>query len=150
MASKKKINASANNILASLAALVILAAITAIIAIKSQDTRFGTSATAAGNGAPSGPHYNLNIIGVPKGKSADMIGSSGRRIFVALVGTCKINLSQGTFQVLDGNCTDNGHPPSNFRIRTLQDRVPPCIQSGPGHLVNLEAAQLLPPALPTR
>ena len=31
----------------------------------------------AGNGAPSGPHYNLNIIGVDNPKTADMTGSDG-------------------------------------------------------------------------
>ena len=60
-----------------------------------------------GNGAPSGAHYNLNIIGVPKGKTADMTGGSGRRIFVPLTGKCNIKLSEGAFQVLDANCTDN-------------------------------------------
>jgi hypothetical protein len=59
-----------------------------------------------GNGAPSGAHYNLNIIGVPKGKSADMTGNEGHRIFVPLAGTTKINLSEGEFQVLDANATD--------------------------------------------
>lgn len=62
-----------------------------------------------GNGAPSGTHYNLNIIGVPKGKKADMTGNQGHRIFVALWGKSKILLSQstdGTFQVLDANATD--------------------------------------------
>lgn len=67
----------------------------------------------AGNGAPSGAHYNLNIIGVPKDKTADMTGSSGHRIFVPLVGNCKINLSIGDFQVLDGNCTDG---PTAFQL----------------------------------
>ena len=66
-----------------------------------------------GSGAPSGAHYNLNIIGVPKGKTADLTGSSGHRIFVPLEGNCKINLSQGDFQVLDGNCTDG---PSAFQL----------------------------------
>jgi hypothetical protein len=32
----------------------------------------------------SGPHYNLNIIGVPKDKTADMTGGNGHRIFVPL------------------------------------------------------------------
>jgi len=63
--------------------------------------------SAAGSGAPSGAHYNLNIIGVPKGKTADLTGSSGHRIFVPLTGKCQIKLSQGDFQVLDANCTDN-------------------------------------------
>lgn len=66
------------------------------------------SEAATGSGAPSGAHYNLNVIGVPKGKTADMTGSQGRRIFVPLTGNCKINLAQGDFQVLDANCTDNG------------------------------------------
>ena len=66
-----------------------------------------------GNGAPSGSHYNLNIIGVPKGKTASMTGGSGHRIFVPLEGNCKINLSLGDFQVLDGNCTDG---PANFQL----------------------------------
>jgi hypothetical protein len=71
------------------------------------------SVAKTGSGAPSGAHYNLNVIGVPKGKTADMTGSSGHRIFVPLVGNCKINLSQGAFQVLDGNCTDG---PSSFQL----------------------------------
>jgi hypothetical protein len=29
----------------------------------------GAVFAGAGNGAPSGPHYNLNLIGVDKGKS---------------------------------------------------------------------------------
>ena len=64
------------------------------------------TAAGSGNGAPSGPHYNLNIIGVPKGKSADMTGNYGHRIFVPLAGSTKILLSQGEFQVLDANGTD--------------------------------------------
>lgn len=62
--------------------------------------------TAGGNGAPSGPHYELNIIGVPKGKKTDMT-SPGHRIFVNLTGSTKIMLNQGPdFVVLDGNGTD--------------------------------------------
>src|SRR6266851_7412742 len=41
---------------------------------------------ATGNGAPSGSHYNLNIIGVPKDKTADMNNNDGHRIFVQLNG----------------------------------------------------------------
>src|SRR5947199_7122529 len=68
-----------------------------------------TTTTAAqsitGNGAPSGPHYNLNIHGVLKGGSAST-GSNGHDIFVPLQGQCKIALSPGTYQVLDPNCLD--------------------------------------------
>jgi hypothetical protein len=61
-----------------------------------------------GNGAPSGPHYNLNLIGVPKDKTADMDGNNGHRIFVKLEGKSKILLYEGdNFQVLDANGTDN-------------------------------------------
>jgi len=67
-----------------------------------------------GNGAPSGSHYNLNIIGVSHDKSPNMDQGSGNVIFVGL-GTktttvsTKILLSQspaGVFQVLDKNGTD--------------------------------------------
>src|SRR3989449_9027750 len=67
-----------------------------------------------GNGAPSGPHYNLNILGVAHDKTANMTGRSGTVIFVGLgtsndAVTTKILLSQaadGVFQVLDKNGTD--------------------------------------------
>lgn len=89
--------------IASAVALVVLAGLVAAPLVS----------VATGNGAPSGPHYNLNLIGVPKGKTADMTGSNGHRIFVPLSGNCKINLSIGDFQVLDGNCTDG---PAAFQL----------------------------------
>jgi hypothetical protein len=57
-----------------------------------------------GNDAPSGAHFNLNIIGVPKNKSASI--TTGGRIFVPLEGRSKILLSEGDFAVLDANGTD--------------------------------------------
>jgi hypothetical protein len=77
-----------------------------------------TAAAAAaqtGNGAPSGSHYSLNIIGVPRTKSANPDWASGHVIFVNLgtknvTVTTKILLSQsaeaGVFDVLDKNGTD--------------------------------------------
>lgn len=60
-----------------------------------------------GNGAPSGAHYNLNIIGVSKEKTASMTGNNGGRIFVPLEGRTKIMLTEGDdFQVVDANGTD--------------------------------------------
>lgn len=59
-----------------------------------------------GNQAPPGPHFNLNIIGVPKEKSADMEHSNRHVIFVKLYGKTRILLSEGDFRVLDGNGTD--------------------------------------------
>ncbi len=65
----------------------------------------GTPTT--GNGAPSGSHYNLNIHGVPNGKTADMNNSDGHSIFVPLDGKAKIWLKEGDdYQVLDANGTD--------------------------------------------
>jgi len=64
------------------------------------------SVSSTGNGGPSGAHYNLNVIGVPKNKSVDFSGGNGGRIFVALSGTTKINLTEGDFSVLDANGTD--------------------------------------------
>jgi hypothetical protein len=45
----------------------------------------------ADNGAPGGSHYNLNIIGVPHDKTADMTGTQGHTIFVALTGKSTIH-----------------------------------------------------------
>jgi hypothetical protein len=60
-----------------------------------------------GNGAPSGRHFNLNIIGIPKEKSGDMSGG-GSVIFVKLWGAdTKIWLTAGdTFLVTDKDGTD--------------------------------------------
>ena len=71
-------------------------------------------AAQTGNGAPSGSHYNLNIIGVSHDKNPNMSGGSGNVIFVALGSkdvtvSTKILLSQadaGVFAVLDKNGTD--------------------------------------------
>jgi hypothetical protein len=57
-----------------------------------------------GNGAPSGAHYTLNIIGVPRDKSANLTGA--QVIFVDLEGRTRIDLAEGDFQVLDSNGTD--------------------------------------------
>ena len=63
-----------------------------------------------GNGAPSGAHYTLNIIGVPKEKSPTFDGGNGHRIFVGLgrngVANTRINLGPGDFAVIDANGTD--------------------------------------------
>ena len=61
-----------------------------------------------GNGAPNGPHYNLNLIGVPQDKTADMTSENGTggRIFIHYVGQTDIMLKEGDFRVLDANGTD--------------------------------------------
>ena len=85
----------------TIAAAVVVAA--GLVAAYASFAASGTPSTT-GNGGPSGSHVNLNVIGVPKGKTGDFSG--GSRLFVPLEGNCKINLSPGDFQVLDGNCTD--------------------------------------------
>ncbi len=92
-------------------------------------TTSSASVTTTGNGAPSGSHYNLNIIGVPKDKTADMNNNDGHRIFVQLINTTgstagdiigknftdisKVNTillapapAGESFRVLDANATD--------------------------------------------
>jgi hypothetical protein len=73
-----------------------------------------------GNGAPSGAHYNLNIIGVPKGKSATMDDNSGHRIFVNLDRRSKVMLREGEeFRVVDANGTEgNG---AKFELPTADE-----------------------------
>src|ERR1043166_3231410 len=81
-----------------------------------------TSAVAqTGNGALSGPHYNLNIIGTTQCPGDDLVGTQRHVIFVELYGgdnpngqnpadvtpKNKIYLTEGdTFEVLDGNACD--------------------------------------------
>jgi len=84
----------------------IVAAATLLAALSVTALPAFAVVSETGNGAPSGAHYNLNIIGVAKGKTADMTGSNGHRIFVPLEGKAKILLSEGDFQVLDANGTD--------------------------------------------
>ncbi len=64
-----------------------------------------------GNGAPSGSHYNLNIIAVPDEKAADPEGNditpgNGHRIFVLFDEKCRILLQEGDFAVIDYDGTD--------------------------------------------
>src|SRR5262249_45344720 len=56
-----------------------------------------------GNGAPSGPHFDLNLIGVKQPKTQSNGG--GSVIFVLLNGTSTINLQPGPFQVVNNNAT---------------------------------------------
>ncbi|UCC71591.1 MAG: hypothetical protein JSV86_14540 [Gemmatimonadota bacterium] len=99
-----------------LSRLTLLAAL--VLSVSVPDVSFGQNGNGnvTGNGAPSGPHYNLNIIGMSKEKNADMIGNSGHRIFVRL-GTrrpddpvrTRISLREGeTYQVVDADGTDGG------------------------------------------
>ena len=65
---------------------------------------------AADNGAPHGAHYNLNIIGVPKDKAADVpawTNEDRHTMFVPLDRKTNIYMTQGDeFAVLDANGAD--------------------------------------------
>jgi hypothetical protein len=87
----------------------------AVAATLATTTMAAAQKATTGNGAPSGPHFNLNIIGVSHDKNPNMNGGSGNVIFVDLgtksgvAVTTKILLSQaadGVFEVLDKNGTD--------------------------------------------
>src|SRR5206468_1429370 len=70
---------------------------TTTTAAKKNATTSTTTVAAAttGNGAPSGTHYNLNIIGVPKDKTASLTGNDGHRIFVELMGGDSVSQISG-------------------------------------------------------
>jgi hypothetical protein len=88
-------------------------ALAALNYFNSSGVSTDTRSQARGNGAPNGAHYNLNIHGVPQGKTADMTNTGGNNIFVPEYGKCRINLSQGDYAVLDANCTDG---PAAFQL----------------------------------
>jgi hypothetical protein len=74
-----------------------------------------------GNGAPSGAHYNLNIIGVEDPKNDPMTGSDRHTIFLALgkkdsAVTSNIYLTPGDFRVCDGNAFDAAYDCSGAQV----------------------------------
>jgi len=97
----------------------------ALVSVIGSGATGGAQSALSGNGAPSGAHYNLSIIGADT--TADMTGGDGHVIFVQLNGgdsasslngqnfddiskTNKIFLLPApageSFQVLDANATD--------------------------------------------
>jgi hypothetical protein len=86
-----------------------------------------------GNGAPSGPHYNLNIIGKDNCPGDDLKGGDRHTIFVPLEGKSQIFLQEGDFQVLDGNACDEGG--AKFQLPanpfTCPEDDPECLNTDP-------------------
>src|SRR6266700_7344428 len=75
-----------------------------------------------GNGAPNGAHYNLNIIGVENPKTSSLTGTDRHTIFVGLGSknaavTSNIYLTQGDFQVCDGNAFDPAYDCNGNQIK---------------------------------
>jgi len=125
----------------------------------------GFAQKTTGNLAPSGAHYNLNIIGVTNGKNPPLTGSDRHTIFVPLVSdqsgdpdtlasdTAPILLTQGPFTVCDGNafdpavdCKGNVLNSPNFgavfqlpcnNLNSL-GLIVPCTSSGPGSIASYE------------
>ena len=85
-------------ILGVLAATMVVSAVSLV----------ATGAVAeTGNGAPSGDHFTLNLVGVSNPKNVSMDQGAGSVIFVPLVGKIGIRLFEGAdFAVLDKNGTD--------------------------------------------
>lgn len=119
---------NATRALMSITALVAVTACAGETTAPAASTDLSPRNAITGNGGPSGGHYSLNIIGVAKGKTAEMTNSNRHTIFVHLGAASKISLIEGPdFQVLDGNGTDqNGasfqlpNPGLAFDWETLQ------------------------------
>jgi len=83
--------------------LVMAVAVAAIIVVAV----IAPNAMAAGNGAPKGAHYNLNLIGKQKIDILPNDTNDGHRIFVNLYGRSNIYLQKGNdFSVIDADATD--------------------------------------------
>ena len=65
-------------------------------------------ARRTGNGAESGKHYTLNLLGKDWEKDEDtsVYDNNGHRIFVRLDGRTRIALTEGDFNVIDADGTD--------------------------------------------
>ena len=68
-----------------------------------------------GNGAPSGSHFNLNLIGMSTEKQGEMDNNNGHRIFVKLIGKTRILLQEGDFAVIDADGTT--YVPENAKYK---------------------------------
>jgi len=124
----------------------------------------GSAVAQTGNGALSGPHYNLNIIGTEHCPGDDMVGTQRHVIFVELFGgdnpngqspssvtpKNKIYLFEGdTFEVLDGNACDGR---AEFQLPAPGDYyvfVRPLGQPGGSATISLCATDIGDPADPS-
>ncbi|MBC2699032.1 MAG: hypothetical protein HF976_11010 [ANME-2 cluster archaeon] len=88
------------NMLAAVLAAIMVLSIVALVpgALAGNDNK--------GNGAPSGQHYNLNLIGKDKIDILPNDDNNGHRIFVNLYKRTKISLEEGPFEVIDADGTD--------------------------------------------
>jgi len=125
----------ANALMSRNSALGLAAATLAFIIVSASPAVYA----GAGNGAPSGPHFNLNLIGAKTTNCPQTEGSGGNVIFVALFGPSKIELQQGTtFQVVDNNACIDGiaqfqlPPPTDVVTGAQQYTVWARVEGTPG------------------
>ena len=97
--------------IALLAAVAFVAACTDSPTTPAKTINPGGASRTLGNGFPEGGHdYRLNIIGVPKDKTADMDNNNGRRIFVQLESDNVVTSPGGTNnQLSKGGGNDQNH-----------------------------------------
>jgi hypothetical protein len=99
--------------------LLLLAALVGAVGLAVGVSTAGAGRDQTGNGAPSGPHFTLNIHGVDNGQGFN--GNNKSDIFVPLGSQgnpqhCQINLLENplddnfikSFTVTDPNCLDDG------------------------------------------
>ncbi len=80
------------------------------------------SQASLGNGFPQGGHdYKLNIIGVPKNKTADMDANNGRRIFVQLYGGQKVCVTNEDWAAYYGIIHPGEEVPDNPYLCTEEE-----------------------------
>ncbi|MFC1649163.1 hypothetical protein ACFL2C_00425 [Patescibacteria group bacterium] len=114
MSKQSKIGATSKGTLLMLVGLVAALLLSFYLLTYNKETRDSSAKnTAAVNEALSDPHYSLNLVGVPKGKTAAMKEYDDNKIFLPTEGNCQINLSEGDFQVQDANCIQG---PAAFRL----------------------------------
>ena len=63
---------------------------------------------------PSGEHFTLNVLGKEKVGLGTGSKVGGSKIFVPLYGMCRIDLSEGAFQVKDADCVND--PRAAFQL----------------------------------
>jgi len=98
-----KITMNTKTILATSLAAVF--AVSMILAGALVPAQAGQAET--GNGAPSGAHFNLNLVGHPRNDQfTNDETNNGHVIHVKLQGRSDIYLKEGTFAVLDSDATD--------------------------------------------
>jgi hypothetical protein len=80
-----------------------------LVSLVSATVALAEPGKETGNGSLSGPHYNLNIIGVPNQKNLNFNGGEGSRIFVLRTGTTQFYVygnATTPYAVLDHDGTD--------------------------------------------